>query len=232
MMDLDQWDLVWISDSSGWGVAEQYARMIEEDTGKTVIVHDQWVGGLPAKEVLTVLQGGKTYKGKLKMLPDLIPEAEIIVFYGNPTESIDEENPNDWDCTSDDLQYVKRCDPATFQQYISDLEEVYSLLIELRGGEPTILRTFTAYNFPAKWERDGVYDACKECWTNYNQAIKTAAAAYNVPVAPAMEAWTGPDLSLDPNDQDLTRDGTHPNEKGAELIAQSLRELGYEPTIP
>jgi hypothetical protein len=194
-------------------------------------VHDQWVGGLPAKEVLTVLQGGKTYNGKLKMLPDLIPEAEVIIFYGNPEGSLDEENPFDWNCVTGN-NYVNRCEPETFQQYISDLEEVYSLLLELRGGKQTIIRTFTAYNFPAIWERNGVYDACKECWINYNQAIKTAAAAYQVPVAPAGQAWNGPDLSLDPNDQDLTRDGTHPNEKGAELIAQSLRELGYEPTIP
>ena len=30
LMEMEEWDLVWISDSSGWGVVEVYAAMVEE----------------------------------------------------------------------------------------------------------------------------------------------------------------------------------------------------------
>jgi hypothetical protein len=37
--EMEEWDLVYISDSTGWGVPEKYAANIERDNGKTVRVH-------------------------------------------------------------------------------------------------------------------------------------------------------------------------------------------------
>jgi hypothetical protein len=49
------WDLVYISDSTGWGAANRYAKNIEENTGKTVRVKDYAIGGLPAIQVLDLI---------------------------------------------------------------------------------------------------------------------------------------------------------------------------------
>jgi lysophospholipase L1-like esterase len=51
-------------------------------------------------------------------------------------------------------------------------------------------------------------------------------------VGAVAEAWNGPNRDEDPNDKGYTWDGIHPNEKGAAVIANALRELGYEPVVP
>jgi lysophospholipase L1-like esterase len=83
-----------------------------------------------------------------------------------------------------------------------------------------------------EFKEQGVYDECKACWANYNQAIHQAAEAYGIPVAEVGLAWNGPDFDQDPSDLGYVKDGIHPNELGATVIAQALRETGYEPVEP
>ena len=54
-----------------------------------------------------------------------------------------------------------------------------------------------------------------------------------VPIANAFDAWNGIDHNEDPVEKGFTQeDDIHPNELGARVIAQLLRELGYEPIVP
>ena len=229
LSELEEWDLVWISDSSGWGVANIYAAMVEEDTGKKINLHDQWQGGLSAGSVLSALQGTPTADMGLRQTADLIREAEIVVFYGNPEDS--EYDGTDWVCTSNlEPNYVNSCSMESFDPYIADLEAVYEMIFELRKDKPTIVRAFDAYNpLINLFKQQGVFEECKECWGNYNMAIHQAAEAYNVPVAAVALAWNGADFSQDPSDLGFVKDGIHPNEEGAWVIAQAIRETGYEP---
>lgn len=57
LLALEEWDLLWISDSSGWGVAEIYAAYIEEDTGIPVNVYDYWAVSLSAGTIVDILEG-------------------------------------------------------------------------------------------------------------------------------------------------------------------------------
>ncbi|MFN2148368.1 MAG: hypothetical protein ACK2T2_08235 [Anaerolineales bacterium] len=231
MHKMEEWDLVWISDSSGWDVAQVYAAMMEEDTGIKVNIHDNWIGGLPAARVLHALQGEATASFTLERLADEIREAEVIVLYGNPTESLDPVNPGDWMCVDDiGENYVNHCELETFKQYIQDLEGIYARIFELRAGQPTIVRAYDAYNpLIARFKEQGVYEECKACWANYNAAIHQAAARYNIPVAQVALAWNGSDWDQDPVAMGFTKDGIHPNGEGARVIAEALRALGYEP---
>ena len=52
-----EWDLVLLSDSSGWGVADRYAAHIEEDLDVTVNVRDLAADSLGAGSVLAALRG-------------------------------------------------------------------------------------------------------------------------------------------------------------------------------
>jgi len=233
--ELEEWDLLWISDSSGWDVADVYAAMIAEDTGKIINVHDKWIGGLPAALIFQSLTG--VYDGPsmtIDQMPELVAEAEIIVFYGNPSESINESRPGDWECTSGYGSYVVDCDPEIFRVYVEHLEAIYQKMFELRAGQPTIIRTYDAYNPRINiFKEKGVYEDCRQCWgINYNAAIHQAAAVFDIPVANVAEAWNGPNWDTDPNDLGYTKDGEHPNELGAQVIAQALRDLGYEPVLP
>ena len=232
LLEMEEWDLVWISDSSGWDVAEIYASMIEEDTGKKVNVIDNWIGGLSAGDVYSALKGEPTPNLKLEKLGEQIKEAEVVVLYANPEESWEEGNPADWNCVGG-INYVNNCDMETFGTYIQHLEGIYKIIFELRDGQPTIIRAFDANNpLIARFQEQGVYEDCKACWANYNAAIHQAAASYNIPVAAVAEAWNGSNWEQDPKAMGYTKDGIHPNEVGATIIAQALRELGYNPVIP
>ena len=122
MTDMEEWDLLWISDSSGWGVAEVYAAMVEEDTGVKVNLNDFWMGGLSAGELYYVLKGEPTPRFKLTQVKDLIPEAEIIGFFANPINSVASDDPADWNCVDDFTNYVNQC--QNFETYISHLEGI------------------------------------------------------------------------------------------------------------
>jgi len=233
LMEMEEWDLLWISDSSGWGVAEVYAAYIEEDTGIPVNVYDYWDGGLSAGTILDILEGGSNFNAELDRIPERIPEMEVIVFYTNPEESVDADNPWDWNCGQSTLlkTYVNACEMDTFALYTQHLESIYQHIFDLHNGRPLIIRAYDAYNPTlARWEKDGTFDACQACWGNYNAAIHQAAAKFDIPVAKVYDAWNGSDH--DPNDKGYTKDGIHPNELGAQVIAEELRKLGYDPVTP
>jgi len=54
--ELAEWDLVCISDSTGWGIGERYAENIRRDIGKSVRVRDYATGSLSAIRVLNALR--------------------------------------------------------------------------------------------------------------------------------------------------------------------------------
>ena len=227
LLDMDEWDLVWISDSSGWDVAQVYAAMIEEDTGIPVKVIHDWMGTLRAGDVYAALEGEPTADAKLAALADKIREAEIVIVYGNP-EGSTQGDPADWNCVPGNRLYVNQC-PA-FSTYTEHLQGIYAAIFELRNGQPTIVRAFDAYNpLIARFKEQGVYEECKACWAMYNSAIRQAAAEFSIPVAGVSEAWNGPDWDMDPVALGYTKDGIHPNEEGARVIAHALRVLGYDP---
>ncbi len=98
LLALDEWDLVWISDSTGWGAADIYAGYIEQDVGVDVIVHDFAKPVLSAGEVLGGLRREDGASYKVSQLPDTVAEAEIVVFYANPIHSMSDEYPDDSNC--------------------------------------------------------------------------------------------------------------------------------------
>ncbi|HSM24426.1 MAG TPA: hypothetical protein VK856_06135, partial [Anaerolineaceae bacterium] len=145
--NVQEWDLLWISDSTGWGVVDIYAGYVAEDLGIGINVNDQWMGALSVGEVLASLKGEPNPNMDLARMSEYIKEAEIIVFYGNPELSKSTDNPWDWNCGQGiEACYVNACDMETFNLYIEHIKEVYSIIHTLRKGQPTIIRAFDAYN--------------------------------------------------------------------------------------
>ena len=234
ILAMEKWDLVFISDSSGWGAADLYAEYIRESLGKEVEVHDLSIGGLTAGRVLRALrQEGQEAHFDLAKLPELIAEAEVIVFYANPEESVFEENPGDWHCTGFGA-FVNDCSMNTFTQYRADLDAIYEAFFALRKGKPTLIRAFDAYNPLYKsYQREDVYEACWQCWQNYNTVIHQAAQAHGVPVAEVYRAFNGRNYDEDPNDKGwIGSDKVHTSKEGQRAIADLLNDLDYEPITP
>lgn len=228
-----EWDMVFFSDSSGWGVADRYAAHIEKDLGVTVKVYDLSGPSLSAGTVLAALRGEESRYPTSTGVPDLIREAEVVVFYANPQESVSESNPGDWNCVS--LKpYVNDCSPETFDAYGADLEAIYREILALRGDSSIIIRAFDAYNpLYSVFREHGVYNECVRCWENYNEAIHQAAAVHNVLVAHVYDAFNGSNHDEDPREKGyIGDDGVHTTGAGRDVIAELLRELGYEPTVP
>lgn len=237
MIEEETWDLLWVSDSSGWNVAEIYGEFIAKDNQVEVKVNDMWKGGLSAGRILQGLTDQNTYDYDLDHLREYIDESEIIVIYGNPEDSINPSNPMEWNCGQSDIEdcYVTDCRPETFSTYVNDLKAIYAQIYEIRKGKPTIIRAIDAYNplLLSQCQVDGVLDVCVTCWETYNEAIHQAADEMNVPVARVFDAWNGMDHRESPVEKGYTQpDNIHPNQEGAEVIAQLLRELGYQAILP
>jgi hypothetical protein len=83
------WDLVLLSDSSGWGVADLYAAYLEQELDVTVAVHDLSAGSLSASSVLAALRGERSVYPLSVDVPGLVRKAEVVVVYGNPVDRVD-----------------------------------------------------------------------------------------------------------------------------------------------
>jgi hypothetical protein len=218
-------DLFYLSDSSGWGVAEVYGRRIEKALGVDVRVHDAWEPALSAVTILKQLRGG------YGPTPNrLVRSAEVIVVYGNP---LGLEIVKGGDCVTSTKPPLE-VGPQAWGKYVPALKAIYRRIFEIRKGKPVILRTANWYvPVLARWEKASILDLCTKKWESYAAAIAKAAAAFRVPVADVYSAFNGTSHLDDPVAKGYIQpDGEHPNAKGRAVIAKTLADLGYEQVRP
>jgi hypothetical protein len=227
-----EWDLVVISDSSGWGIAEKLAPMFAEELEIQVNAIEVSKGGLTAAEALHALKGeDTTHNAKFQALPETIKNAEIVVFFANPVESIDSENPGDWECYSEVDAYVKSCSLETFGQYMQDYEDIITEIKSLRKNEPLMLRLYTIWARPDWWEQYEAYDECAPCVETFFSSIQTVGEKFGIPVAITADVFNGAGHDRNPEDFGfIGNDGIHANDQGMEALARMIFELGFDLT--
>jgi hypothetical protein len=227
---LGEWDVVVISDSSLWGVAEPYARLIEQDGGVKVNIHDEWEGGLSAVSILKALRGDPGGSAQREKWPQLIRDAEVLVLFGNPVDSLD------FEIHDAGLRCVEGIDPGemdlgteAFAPYRADLDAIYGEIAKLREGRPLILRATDIYNpMISEWREKGIEDACGAFWEGLSAAARQAAEKNGVTFVSVYDEFNGPSHDQDPREQGLIReDGEHPSEAGAQRYAELLQRSGY-----
>lgn len=227
---LAEWDVVIIGDSTLWDVAEPYAQLIEQDRGVKVNLHDEWQGGLSAGTILKALRGDFEHSAKREKWPQLIRDAEVLVLFGNPTDSLAPDMTEvAWNCVG--LTDPGRVDiPAdAFKRYQADMSAIYDEIARLRAGRPLILRAAGIYN-PAisVWREKGFADVCVTFWEGQNDAVRRAAEEHEVQFVDTYAAFNGPNHDEDPRTKGFIReDGEHPSEAGAQFYAELLRQSGY-----
>jgi len=227
------WHLVVIGDSSLWKFGTAFASQIERDVGVEVELDDYAWPALSAGEVLQALQTGSSTRQGLEKLPAALKEAEVVVMFVNPVNSIDPEKPLDLTgCFV--LQAPGDCEPDTFEKWISDLEAIWAEIFALRDGQPTILRATDIYNpLVVPWKEQGVFEVCTVCWENMSNGARMAAEAYHIPFISRLDAFNGPNHEEDPRVKGyIVGDGEHPSGQAAEFTAELLSNLGYEPVAP
>ncbi len=226
----DTWRLVVIGDSSLWGLGVAYAAQIEKDVGVKVTLYDITPGGLSAGEVLQALQTGKSPNLRLERLPQALREADVVVMFVNPEDSIDPAKPLDLDgCLQ--FEAPKACGPESFERYTADVKAIWAKTIALRGGRPVILRATDIYNpLVRRWQEQNVFNACTVCWENMSNAAHLAADAHGIPFLSLYDAFNGPQHDEDPVQKGyIADDGEHPSALASQHSAELLARMGYAP---
>ena len=234
------WDLVVIGDSSLWGLAETLAAQIEADVGVKVVSHDATVGGLSAGTVLAALHSEGPPSTRLeKELASDLRQAEVVVMFANPEDSMDAEKLKDLEsCISASAPKspknpAESCSLEAFEGYTADLAAIWAKILELRDGQPTVLRATDLYNpLVSPWKEAGAFEACTECWGAMSQAARQAAEAYDIPFLSRYDAYNGLNHDQDPREEGyIVSDGQHPSDLMNQHTAELLSEMGYEPLV-
>lgn len=227
------WQLVVIGDSSLWELGEAYASQIQKDVGVRVELTDLANEAGSAGEILATLKTGKSDNIRLDHLRDILKEAEVVVIFLNPEDSITPDHPLDLNgCFFD--QPPRSCEPATFEKYTADLKAIWGEIFKLRQGKATILRATDLYNpLVSSWKEYGVFEACTKCWENMSNAAHLAAEAYHIPFLSRLAAFNGPNRGDDPRKKGyIVSDGEHPSKLMGQYTAELLAQMGYEPVTP
>lgn len=228
--DGEPWDLLYISDSGGYGVADVLAERASEELGVDVRVYDHASGGLSAVTALARVRGD-TYPD----ISDWVRESEIIVVYGNPEESgVDLEIGT---CVSTSIAEREPPAPQTAEDYApyrEILDELYAEIWKLREGTPTVLRAVDIYN-PAisAWREAGIEPECTDHWELWSGVMRDAAEANGAVMVSPYDLFNGPDHDEDPREKGyIGPDGQHTTPEGAAAIADAIAAEGFEPTPP
>jgi hypothetical protein len=217
-------DLFYLSDSSGWGVAELYGRHIQRSLGASVRVHDSPEPNLSALTILKQLRGGY---GPTPIR--LVRNAEVIVVYGN---TMGLEVVTEGTCY--DGKPPREVGPQLWVKYVPALKAIYKRIFEIRKGKPVILRTANWYvPVIGRYRKAGMLEICTKLEESLGAAIAEAAAAYRVPVADVYTAFNGKTHIEDPVAKGyILPDGIHVTNKGRAVIARTLANLGYKQVRP
>jgi hypothetical protein len=222
------WDLVVIGDSSMWGLGEALAANIEEDVGVQVDLHLWVYPGYSLGSALRMLENNED-----KALSQLLEDAEYVVIWANPNDSMNPDVPDESNCRGYS-KTVGPCPPEAYKFFTADLEAFYAKIFELREGQPTIMRGLDLYMpFISSWIKQDKLEECTACWEVLSDATRQAAETYNIPFLSRYDAFNGPNHDEDPREKGLIiSDGQHPSELAANYTADLLSEMGYEPVTP
>jgi hypothetical protein len=118
-----------------------------------------------------------------------------------------------------------------FALYRDVLRSIYDAVVELRDGQPTIVRAIDLYNpVLADWRAAGIDAECTAAWETWSEVIRVTAAEYGVPTVSMYDALNGPDHQQDPRLAGyISMDGEHTSGEGRVVQVEALHALGYAP---
>jgi lysophospholipase L1-like esterase len=242
---LTPWSFVAVGDSIAYnssmvcpgcsGFVDRYADAIFEATGHPVEVRNL---SQPMLQVDALLEELKTDASRR----DALANADIIIvsiaFNDTPWLRSDDpcDGPNgnkpDWS------KYNSTCAAAAAEIFRPKFESVYAQIVALREGKPTIFRTINRYNDWIGWIGETGETNPPEA-TNATRVVLDAWSAMVCETAQD-NGFTCADIyhtfngaaGLTPSGDLLGKDYTHPSDKGNEIIARVLTDLGYSPLVP
>jgi lysophospholipase L1-like esterase len=239
---LTPWSLVVVGDSIAYDSSlicpgcsvfvDRYAAAIIEATGHPVNVQNLSERGLQIDGLLEELSTNAIRR-------DALANADIIVvnIAHNDTPWLRDDDPCDGPSGNnpDWSKYNATCAAAAAEVFRPKFESVYAQIVALREGKPTIFRTINRYNDWIGWPGGDVppeaTNATRIVIDVWSAMICEAAQANGFTCADIYHAFNGSE-GLTPAGDLLGKDYTHPSDKGNEVIARVLTDLGYAPLVP
>ena len=245
ILSLTPWSLVVVGDSIPYnspmacpgctGFVDRYAATISKATGHPVNVRNLSQLRLQIDDLIVELKTNATRR-------DALANADIIIvgIAFNDTPWIRDDDPcvgpsgnkPDWS------KYNTTCAAAAAEIFRPKFESVYAQIVALREGKPTIFRTINRYNDWIGWTSETgetnppeATNATRVVIDAWSAMICEAARANGFSCADIYHAFNGSD-GLTPSGDLLAKDYTHPSDKGNELIARILTDLGFAPLAP
>jgi lysophospholipase L1-like esterase len=211
-----EWDYVALGDSTtAWtSYPDLYAAHIEDDLGVKVTVHNEAIGGQWTSSILWFLRNNDEWREK-------ISEAEVVTILtlGDRMYSV--------------LTSSIPCGDSAVEDFEKNLDDIIDEIYSLRGRRKTIIRLIEHYHFHVNRHKErGIFESRKMCINAFNDRLHKVASKYNIPVVLLYSAFNGPNGDEDPGEKGYLPDGVHAKEKGDVIIADLLRESGYEPLAP
>ena len=213
------------------GFVDRYADAIVEATGHPVEVRNL---SQPMLKVDALLDELKTDASRR----DALANADIIIvsiaFNDTPWLRSDDpcDGPNgnqpDWS------KYNTTCAAAAAEIFRPKFESVFAQIVALREGKRTINR----YNDWIGWTGAAgetnppeATDATRVVIDAWSAMVCEAARENGFACADIYHTFNGA-AGLTPSGNLLGKDYTHPSDKGNEVIARVLADLGYAPLVP
>ena len=237
------WNLVAIGDSIPFnssiscpdctGFVDRYAASIQAATGHPVKVQNlSELGGLQIDSLLRKIQAD-SYRGVALASADII----VVGISFNDVAWLRNDDPCDGP-TSNDPDWSKfntTCAVAAAEIFRPKFESLYAQIVAIRDGKPTIFRTINRYNDWIGWPGGNVppeaTDATRAVLDAWNAMVCKAAQENGFICADIYHTFNGPE-GITPSLDLLAKDYTHPSDKGNEVIARVLADLGFAPLVP
>lgn len=212
----NEWDMLTFGDSrtalATW--SEMYAEFIKEDLGVDVQIRDRAERGEVSERLLERIQNFETLREEIR-------DAEIITILTTDSAGYDifVYNLFSGGCRTEEFERI--------------LEEFISEIYSLREGNPTIMRLLEHYNFTGVSKAHLEYfDIRKDCAEEYNAVTRSIAEEYRILVVPIYATFNGSTGEENPDDKGYLSDGMHLSTEGDAVVADLLRDLGYDPILP
>ena len=237
------WSLVVVGDSIAYnspmdcpgctGFVDRYTDAIFTATGHLVNVRNlSQHNGLQIDGLLDELKTDPVRR-------NLLANADVIVvnISFNDTPWLRNDDPCDGqsDNNPDWSKFNSTCAAAAAEIFRPKFESVYAQIVALRAGKPTLFRTINRYNDWIGWPGGDLppeaTDATRIVVDAWSAMVCEAAQANGFTCADIYHAFNGSD-GLTPSGDLLGKDYTHPSDKGNEVIARVLTDLGYAPLVP
>lgn len=223
---VEEWSFVYIGDCYVRDFSRKLVPMFEEDLNIRINPINWYVGGDHSSYLANKIQNNDLFRDNIRNADIIIIEIPWNVFE-EPSLMLTGQRE-----TGCEGMTPEECLEQATQTYISDTGLIFKELSLLTDPSDTLIRAVDTYQFhTAQIKEAGVFDIINDSWKQCNANVEKEAARYGIPTVKVYDTFMGEDNGNDPEALGLLEDGRYQTDAGSTLIAELVREMGYEYSV-